>query len=84
MIPKLNDLMLTRIIIIYIAVAFRIQCTIHSVDIGLPGRQLGDLCLLAQTGRNQHQPEQLENAVGDECHEGGGNGTGEDGGHVIQ
>jgi hypothetical protein len=47
--------MLTRIIIIYIAVTFSIK-TGQSVDIGLPGAKSVDLGLLAQSGWNQHYP----------------------------
>lgn len=83
--------MLTRIIIIYIALPrgalakyCGANCGPHWANIGLPGAQLGDLGLLAQAGWNQHQPKQLKDAVGNERHEGGGNRPGQDGGHVIQ
>jgi len=96
--------MLTRIIIIYIAVPFRIQPH-HPVDIhgsrlwlhdltkpgaglqvlgGRPRCLAATLAVLAQPGRNQDQPDELEQPIGDKRHQCRRNRPGENCGYIIQ
>jgi hypothetical protein len=82
--------MLTRIIIIYIALPlyavaghgaqnWPFKAQVARFNAGCDG-----LGLLAQTGGDYGQSEQLEQSVGHQRHQGSGNGPGEDGRHVIQ
>ena len=83
------QLMLTRIIIIYIAVrpawlplrstaAWPLVANIRCFK-----APVGRLGVFAQAGGNQQQPQQFEQTVGDEGHQRRRDRSGKNGGHVI-
>jgi hypothetical protein len=79
--PSFN-LMLTRIIIIYIAVTSpRKQGFTYGYRPFEP--RWGDLVVFAQACWDQQQAQQLKQAVRDERHQSRGNGTRQDRGHVV-
>jgi hypothetical protein len=84
------QLMLTRIIIIYIAVRLACGCSSGRPQDGALGANIrvseaqpGDLGVFAQACGDNHQPQQLEQTVGDERHQRRRDGTRENGRHVI-